>query len=338
MIIEIITTPNEFLKETGFGPHQACLGIMQSLVRRKHSVVVTSCENEDDLNEVVKRNPNIVMLAVKYITETSGRKIWLSEYFEERDIFYTGSCRATLSYDSNKVSAKMRITSKGMATAEYFVAVPNEFKTSKDLPLPFPLFLKPSDAANGNGVDSESFVTNFSEYHKKLTQLYGEFGEPVLVEEYLDGIEFTVSLIESGGNLSSFVIEVIPPEDHGIRVLGVKTKTENTEVLRIIDNQAVYMEVKKFAEHAFRALGARDFGRIDIKMDRTGKCYFLEANLVPGLKKGSSYFPRACELDGHMNYDSVISELIRGVSDRKIERLQVTKVPQVNGGHHASMQ
>jgi D-alanine-D-alanine ligase len=63
--------------------------------------------------------------------------------------------------------------------------------------------------------------------------------------------------------------------------------------------------VNELAEASFEALGVRGFGRIDIKMDDLGICYFMEANLVPGMNHGTSYFPRACEIASEMMYDDV---------------------------------
>ena len=76
------------------------------------------------------------------------------------------------------------------------------------------------------------------------------------------------------------------------------------------------MEVKHrvtaLAIEAFNALGVRDFGRIDIKTDNHGECYFMEANLVPGMTYGSSYFPEACNLAHEFSYDKVIELLLTG--------------------------
>ena len=66
---------------------------------------------------------------------------------------------------------------------------------------------------------------------------------------------------------------------------------------------------------AFNALGVRDFGRIVIKTDNHGECFFMEANLVPGMTHGSSYFPKACEIAHEFSYDKVVELLLaRGLS------------------------
>ncbi len=316
MKIEIVTTPNDKLKETGFGSRYACYCVLQSVLNANHQAVVTVCVDAADLAAVIDRKPDLIIGVVKYILLDNGQHLWLSEYFENENVNYTGSTRQTLSYDSNKVSAKQKIASKNINTAEYFTAVPNEYLGEQSLPLAFPLFVKPIDAANGNGVDANSLVHNFKDFQHKVQHLYGEYAEPALVEEYLDGREFTVAVIEDGEELIIAAIEIISPEEKGIRVLGAKVKAENTETLHRIKDKMVLANVIDIAKHSFRALEARDFGRIDIKMDQSGTCYFMEANLVPGMKKGSSYFPQACKISTDLQYDEVVRLMLKGAVQR----------------------
>ncbi|MCC3859927.1 hypothetical protein [Pseudemcibacter aquimaris] len=316
MNIEIITNINNNLKETGFGPFHACNNVKHSLLRMNHSAIVTVCYGPSDLEAVVKRKPDIVVLAVKYLIIQGGEFIWLSDFFDKHGISYTGSARNTLQYDSNKILGKERVSAEEIPTGKYFTSLPDQYKNAEDLPLPFPLFLKPSGSANGNGVDRQSLVYNFSEFKAKVEALYEEYMEPILVEEYLDGLEFTVSIIASGGRLMAIPIEITPPKEGGIRILGSKVKTENSEILsRIIDGRTLKM-VKEIAKNSFKALGIRDFGRIDIKMDKHGNCHFMEANLVPGLKQASSYFPRACKIAADLEYDDLICLMIQGAIER----------------------
>jgi len=309
--IEIVTTPNDKLKETGFGPYYACEEVMQSLLDSNHNAIVTVCKNVPALASVIKRKPDFVISAVKYIPLENGEKLWLSEYFENHCVNYTGSQKNVLYYDSNKVAAKKQVASKGIDTADFFIAIPDEHRSDQDLPLPFPLFIKPTDAANSNGIDANSLVYNFSHFQRKVKSLYNEYAEPVLIEEYLDGKEFTVAIIEDHEKLIVAPVEIVPPEKDGVRILGEKIKADNTEVLKIITDTNILSKVMDIADKSFRALGARDFGRIDIKMDHHGQCHFTEVNLVPGMKKNSSYFPRALEMNAGLDYDEVVDLIIK---------------------------
>lgn len=316
MKIEIITTPNSTLKETGFGALTACNSVMRSLQKAHYSAAISVCLNAENVDAVIARKPDVIIGVVKYIMLENGQKLWLSEYLEDREINFTGSERQILSYDSSKVLAKRKVALQGIRTARFFLVLPFEYSEDQDLPIPYPVFIKPADAANGNGIDSASLAYNFEQFETKVQSLYAEYAEPVLVEEYLEGREFTVAVLEDSQKLVIAAVEIIAPEDDGIRILGAKVKAENTEILRIVSDEAVLCRVTDIAEKSFRALGARDFGRIDIKMDNNGKCYFMEANLVPGMTKGSSYFPEACDIGANLDYDHVVCLMVQGAVGR----------------------
>ena len=312
MHIEIITTPNDALKESGFGSLKACNSVLHAIQRNGHNVKLNVCESKACLEDVVKRKPELVILAVKYVPVKNEDDIWLSEYFSQHNVNYTGSSRDVLKFDSNKVKAKMHLTNKGIKTARYFIATPGQYKTERELPFTFPLFLKPLDAANGNGIDDLSFVTNFTDFESKVASLYHSFNQPILVEEYLDGREFTVAVIKKKNNeLILSAVEIIPPtSSNGLKILGAQAKKDDSEEMIKISDNEVKSKVTTLARDAFNCLGARDFGRIDVKTNKNGECFFMEANLVPGMTFGSSYFPQACKMANKFDYDNVVELLI----------------------------
>ena len=112
MRIEIITTPNEQLKETGFGALNACTSVLDSIYKLGHDVKLSLCRSLEDLTLVVSRKPDLVILAVKYISIDHGKDIWLSEYFAQHQINYSGSSRKVLKFDSDKVLAKKHLIKK----------------------------------------------------------------------------------------------------------------------------------------------------------------------------------------------------------------------------------
>jgi D-alanine-D-alanine ligase len=328
MQIEIITTSNEALKETGFGTLKACNNVLDSIGRLGYTVTLNVCETVTDLEEVVKRKPDLVFLAVKYIAVENGSDIWLSDYFSKNGINFSGSSREVLKYDSDKVLAKAYLREKGVKTADYFTAIPGQYQCESDLPVKFPLFLKPLDAANGNGIDDLSFVTNFADYESKLLSLYSLFKLPVLAEEYLDGREFTVAIIDTiYSDLIVSAVEVVAPQSsNGLRILGEKTKRDDSEKLKKVKNKTLMESVRKLAVDAFVNLRARDFGRIDVKVNNRGQCYFMEANLVPGMTSGSSYFPKACEMENDISYDDMISLIL----DEGLRRVSISLEDEVS--------
>lgn len=321
MKIIIITTTNEHMKETGFGKIKACQAVLQSLKKRFEDVSISLCNTETDLKKILAQCPDIVFLAVKYVQLANGKKIWLTRYFEDAGINFTGSKREIIEYDSNKIKAKELLLSKGIKTANFFVVTLNNYQSEKNITIPYPIFLKPLDAANGNGIDDESIIFNFDDYQKKVKKLFSKYGNEILAEKYLCGREFTVAIVKDSTNNKLIVapIEIIPPENKNkIRILGEKVKTENTEELRQVVDNLIKIKLIKLATECFRVLGARDFGRIDIKMDESGICHFIEANLVPGMTKGSSYFPKALEIAIGLEYNEVVNLIVDNAINRII--------------------
>ena len=332
MNIEIITTPNEELRESGFGDLHSCNRVLEAVIKMGHDVVLNICDTKDDLLKTVMRKPDLVILAVKYIPLKNENDIYLSEYFDMHKINYTGSTRDVLKFDSNKVLAKTHLKNRGLKTPEHFTATPGQYKSVNELPILFPLFLKPIDAANGNGVDDLSYVTNFEQFENKVLSLHNEFSLPILVEEYLEGNEYTVSVIQmNDGRLLMSHIEIIPPSStNGLRILGHQAKIDNSEQLRKIRDNILKVKLTKMATDVFYGLGIRDYARIDIKTNHKGECYFMEVNLVPGMTEGSSYFPTSCEIDNKLAYNDVVTLMLSQGLSRIPSLKRVNKEIELN--------
>lgn len=335
MNIEIITTVNTTLKETGFGLNSSCINVLNSINRTENTARLTICESLSDLDDVVARNSDFVVLAAKYMPVLNAESIWFSNYFSKKQIIFSGSDRQSLKYDSNKVLAKTHLGNMGIKTALHFTAVPEQFSSLKDIPLAFPLFVKPIDAANGNGIDDLSLVNTFAEFEAKVLSVFTLYQQPALVEEYLAGREFTVSIIcNSKGEMMTSSIEVLPPESlAGLRILGREVKQQDTECLMAIGNDEDMRKVNMPAEAAFLGLGARGYGRVDIKMNRSGQCFFMEANLVPGMTQGTSYFPKAHEIANNLSYDEVVCLMLEECMIRSIKERAIDKTLKQRNRH-----
>ncbi len=311
--IEVVTTQTEGMKESGFGSQATCQGIVRVLARHYSSVNFVNALSIHDLEEIVRRTPDLVVLCVKYIfDDETGSVVWLSEYFGRRNILFTGSDFQTLDFDSNKRRAKTLLKNKGIRTADFFLARPGEHNSIDDIPLSFPLFVKPISAANGSGIDEFSIVHDFKSFKNRVAFVVHHFGKIALVEQVLTGREFTVSVLENGKNTPKLVmpIEIIAPANRmGNRILGHEVKTKNNEEIRSVKGFQ-REQLVQFASTVFNALAVRDFGRIDIKLDAEENPNFIEANLVPGMTPNTSYFPKACLIDGGMSYDCVVLKMV----------------------------
>jgi len=312
--IEVILIKGNNLENTAFGSYETCEGIYQSLLLKNRNTRLSVCTNEKDLQDVVDRNPDLIVLTNKLLI-TKSKKIWLSEFFDLNNIVYTGSIKTVMQLDMHKTASKSQVIAHGVDTARFFTAVPDEYQSVEDLPVPFPLFIKPLESANSEGIDERSFVINFSDFESKVKELYAKYKQPALVEQYLSGREFTVSIIKSDTLLIA-PIEIIAPLENDMRILSNTAKINNNEILKEVLDVETFKKVSAIAMSSFDALGARDFGRIDIKMDAQEKCYFMEANLTPGMTRGSSYFPKSFEMCLGINYDDLVFSMFRSTIKR----------------------
>ncbi len=291
-------------------------GLMIQAVLSKYyqhvGLSTVSCLN--DLEDLASKKPDLVFLGLKRIAD-DGKLIWLSEYLGGHDINYTGSAKPAMELDLNKADAKRLMQRAGIATAEFFTARPGQFKASGQLPLSFPLFIKPHDQGGGMGIGPDSIAHNFPAFQDKVRSVYDTYGAFSLVEEYLEGREFSVALLGSGyGNsLAAMPVELITkPNEFGDRILGQAVKSEDNERAIFITDDLARNQIAELGKAIFAALGGRDYGRIDIRMDSGGTPCFIEANLTPGIAHNDfvSYFTRACALNQNMNYESMIMRIV----------------------------
>jgi len=303
--VEIIVTNKDSLKRTGFGSLAVCQTICDILSGEKTRCCLTSCSNRDDLENVVHRRPDFVILADKYIRDEE-ETVWLAEYFADTKIRFTGSSSTAITFDMDKQLAKRTIQNNHLLTAPFFTATVSEYANGKDLPLAYPLFMKPSQSSNSEGVDENSIVHDRQQFTKQLTLLESRYKGPILVESYLPGREFTVAIIRIGDSSSVAALEIIIPQKYNVAVLSNSIKQNNQEKVSTILDPILLDSITNFALHCFDTLGATNFGRVDLKLDSKGQCAFIEINLTPGLNENSSYFPQAYKLNKILTYHEMV--------------------------------
>ena len=307
--IEIVIVPNLGEKNS----HQDNVGIileeneiLKILSKRYNQVIITCIKNKIDLINLVERKPDLVLSGVKFFN-FGKEKIWLNDFLEAYDIPYIGSDTTSLNNESNKDKAKKIVLKAKVKTAEFFIAKPGQYKTSKKIPICFPLFIKPLKGGDSRGVDSDSICFNFKSFKKKVLDIKNKYNLSSLVETYLPGKEYSVGILQESitGNLTAMPIEITTKENiNGHCILDFDIKKNDEEIVTAVTDIKIFRDLEKIAKKSFTALGGKSFGRIDIKMDHLGRGHFMEANLMPGLRKG--YFYRSCRLNLDINYDEMI--------------------------------
>jgi D-alanine-D-alanine ligase len=306
---------------------KSCNMIQKLLSEHYEEVGISYVSDEADIKKLIAKKPDLAFLGFKnLLSNHDSVKIWISDILEINGINFTGSKRPAIELDNNKEEAKEIITAAGLPTAPSLSAVPGQYKNEKDLPLRFPLFIKPPEGGGGIGIDDNSVVRDFSAFERKVASINDDFGTKALVEQYLPGREFSVALLENDqfDELLAMPIELISEKNiNGDRFLSRKIKSEDTEHVLKVSPGRLREELIDLALSVFSALGARDYGRLDFRMDEVGKLHFLEANLIPGLAfhDFTSYFTSACFLNENMRYESMILNIVKQALTRGDENV-----------------
>ena len=310
--IEIVTVP----KPKDIGTNQPNVGIVldeilifKILSKHYKEVLITEIKTKKDLAKLALRKPDLVFSGVKYFY-FNKKKIWLNDYLELNDILYIASNKSSLLKESNKSRAKKIIQKSNIATAEFFTTGLGKYKNKKSMPIPFPLFVKPITGGDSRGIDKNSIVYNYKNYKKKVLEIKKNQHTHCLVEKYLSGKEYSVGIFKDNitGIIQAMPIEIRTKKNingHHILDFDIK-KNDEEDVVPVLDIK-IFNQLSALAKKSFIALEGKSFGRIDFKMDHLGNPHFIEANLMPGIRKG--YFYRSCLLNLNINYEEMILKI-----------------------------
>ena len=307
--IEIVVVPDRgdiatHRKNVGIELDEAL--VWEILSKHYRHVSITKISTRDDLDQMAIRRPDLVFSGVKFF-HFNGRDLWLNDFLDLHGIAYIASSKAALDNEHDKARAKRIMQEAGIATAGFFLTAPGEHASVEAIPLDFPLFVKPVTGGDSRGVDANSIVHDFESFQRKVLDIHKNQMSRALVETYLSGREYSVGILEdaSSGNLRAMPIEIIAaPNQNGDRILDYDVKKQDAETVEPVTDMAVHAQLSDLAKLAFCALGGKSLGRIDIKMNHENLPHFIEANLMPGLRKG--YFYRGCALNYQMSYVEMI--------------------------------
>ncbi len=186
--------------------------------------------------------------------------------------------------------------------------------------LPFPLFAKPVAEGTSKGITAASKILDREALQRSCAELLSQFRQPVLVETFLPGREFTVGVTGTDDQaevLGTVEIQLLPGAE--AEVYSYVNKEQCEELVRYVPVRAKHdplvRQVEELALAAWRILGCRDAGRLDFRCDAQGRPQFLEANPLPGLHPQHSDLPILCGFAG-MTYVDLIDRIVRSARRR----------------------
>lgn len=247
-----------------------------------------------------------------------AREAQVPALLDAYDIPYTFSDPLIMALSLDKGMTKTVVRAAGVPTPDFAVIT-----TESDIAqvqLPFPLFAKPIAEGTGKGITPASKITSPAGLRSVCQDLLARFRQPVLVERYLPGREFTVGVWGSGCDAEVIgTMEVLLLDAAEAEVYSYVNKERSEELVeyqrRRAEDDPQVSEAERVSLAAWRALSCRDAGRIDIRCDDQGRPCFMEVNPLAGLHPEHSDLPILCGKCG-ISYQTLIRRIMDSASQR----------------------
>jgi D-alanine-D-alanine ligase len=310
-----VTGPEDRLEEyDGEGTVQAIAAVIEKLGHKPRPLG----GGRGFVAEVLERAPDLVFNFAEGFG-TRSREAHVPSVLEMLRVPFTHSDPLTLAVSLDKGICKRLVASAGVPTPR--AAVVRSPGDAAALDLAYPVIAKPLNEGSSMGIRNSSRCENVRELAAHLARILRDYEQPVLVEEFCSGPEFTVGILGTGPKARVIgVMEIVPTK------AGVSTFVYSLEVKRDWENQVRYEvppkraaaqieEVAKVALDAYRALDCRDVGRVDVRTDGRGRPMFLEVNPLPGLDPYKSDIVILARGMG-TSYDALVGGIIDSACER----------------------
>jgi D-alanine-D-alanine ligase len=287
--------------------------------------------DKDAFRKLTDAKPDIVFNIAEGFNGVS-REAQIPALLEMLNIPYTGSDPLTLATCLDKARTKEILSYYKIPNAKFSII--DNLNQLKDLAdgkqhLEFPLIVKPVSEGSSKGIFSSSFVREKKELISEAERILAEYNQPALLEEFLDGREFTVAIIGNGEesrvlpvveiNFGEFPDDFIPIYSYEAKwILDTKENPLDVFTCPAKINPDLEEKIKSTALKTYRILRCRDWSRIDIRLDGNGTPNIIEINPLPGIlpdPEENSCFPKAARAAG-LNYNDMINKVLFAAAKR----------------------
>jgi D-alanine-D-alanine ligase len=235
------------------------------------------------------------------------------------EIPYTFADPATLCVSLDKALTKIILRAAGIPTPDWFVV-----RRGSDLAncrLPFPVIAKPLAEGTGKGIDGASKVTDSAALRQVSERLLKQYQQPVLVEQFLPGREFTVGILGTGAQSEVIGTLEIKLQSHAepdvYSYVNKEQCDELCEFALVRPSDKRVAEAERIALAAWRAIGGRDGGRVDLRCDASGNPQLMEINPLAGLHPTHSDLPMIWS-GADRPYAELIERIVESASSRTL--------------------
>ncbi len=281
--------------------------------------------DENFLESVKKVKPDIVFNRAEGIRGES-RESHIPAILEMLGIPYVGANVLSTAVCLNKGWTKKFLAFHNILTPQFHIL--SNVRQVNNLEFKYPIILKPNEEGSSVGINEDNVVIEKKHLVKKLGAMLKEYNQPILAEQFIQGREFSVGVLDGLGSKPEVlaILEIdfskFPAEVAG--VFGQKAKTIYEGLDHYVCPAKIPKDLKKKIERVSieicRLLEIPDFARIDFRMDDDENLYFLEINPLPGMdfdpdNQDISFFPYMAMKSGY-TYDQLIQKLIDSAARR----------------------
>ncbi len=285
----------ELLTEADITRIYEAIGSLQHTV----TVVEVSGKPNEVIEHLLESKPDLVFNLAEG-TIGSSREAFYPGLYEQMGIPFTGGNASLLHLNLDKHLAKTVLSSYGISVPRGVLITEKERNLPDDLQ--YPLMIKPNSEGSSKGITQDSVVETKDQALARINHLLSHYPAGLVVEEYIDGRELSVPFLESfPGKLLDIVEHTFDLSKIGgkynIYDYDMKQGGEAAKSVSVICPANINTEeekaVTKMARAVFDIMSCPDVGRVDIRLHRNGKPYFIELNPLPSLHPNASLMTAA---------------------------------------------
>ena len=296
----------------------------------RHGEVIPLEATDDFPQRLRETRPDIVFNIAEGLRGPS-REAHVPAICEFYGIPYSGSDPFTLALCLDKARTKEILRARAVPTADWWlVSTPEELRTFAARHPRLPLFAKPVHEGSSKGITERNHIGSAEALEPVVLDLLERYEQPVIIETFLPGAEFTCGVLGNGA--SARVLPIVGMNfgalpAGALPIYGFEAKwlwDTREEPLDIFEcpaaiSDTLRAEIEDVVLRAYHALGCRDWSRVDIRLDAHRRANVVEVNPLPGILPDpcdNSCLPKAARAAG-LDYDALIGAALMAAADRQ---------------------
>jgi D-alanine-D-alanine ligase len=295
--------------------------VAEALMHNGHEVLLLGVH--DDVQAARVRladwKPDLVFNATEAFSDNAGLDYLIPAMLEADGYRYTGAPPLSLMVTRNKAMSKKILAYHGVNVPAFRTYRVGE-KPAAEIPLRFPLIVKPMQSDGSEGIAQASIVRDVAALRRRVAFVHRQFDKPAIAEEYVEGRELYATMVGNGDQVQVLpIVELLFASRSGRPEARISTKRAKWDLAyrkrhgikmvyarRMSEKASARLE--EVCRAAFRALWLRDYARLDVRLAADDEIWFIEANANPYLSFGHNSAEAAHKAG--MHYEAFIQRIV----------------------------